>query len=108
VNIEHDWQLLKEQHAAKEDAYLQQMANQSYSETLNGMELTSWMIKHFEHLMDTSTRIDVGLKEFNRGRRNHVRLPKGWNQAPVEAPKHTPATAAPLAQPAQPAQPAPK
>jgi len=56
------------------------------------MELTAWMIKHFHLIMDTSSRIDRQLQAFNRSRRDHVSLPKGWNQAPVEAPKHTPAT----------------
>lgn len=87
VNIDHDWCLLK---AQSDKSYLDNLANQSYSERLDGLELTCWMIDHFEHLLDTSTRVDRGLQKFNRERRMNVKLPDEWNNAPVDAPKHTP------------------
>jgi hypothetical protein len=87
VNIDHDWELLKGQ---SDKTYLNNLPNQSYSEHLDGLELTCWMIQHFEHLLDTSTRIDRSLQKFNHQRRMNVKLPDEWNNAPVEAPKHTP------------------
>jgi hypothetical protein len=87
VNIDHDWRLLRDQ---SDTSYLMDLPNQSYSEHLDGVELTSWMIRHFEHLLDTSTRIDRGLQKFNCERRKNVKLPHDWNNAPVSAPKHTP------------------
>jgi hypothetical protein len=86
VNIDHNWNLLKSQ---KDKTYLNNLANQTYSEYLDGVELTSWMIKYFELLLDTSIRIDGGLQRFNLERRKNVKLPSNWNNAPVIAPKHT-------------------
>ncbi len=93
VNIDHDWNLLKHQ---TDKSYLENLANQSYSEHLDGAELTCWMIKHFELMLDTSTRIDKKLQQFNHQRRKNVKLPNNWNNAPVAAPKHTPAFFQPL------------
>lgn len=86
VNIDHNWKLLVQQEAKQ---YLFDLPNQSYGENLDGAELTTWMIRHFEHYINTSSRIDRPLQEFNHERRRKVNLPKDWNSAPA-APKHTP------------------
>lgn len=49
-----------------------------FANTLNGIELTCWMIEDFEHLLWTSPEPDSALTEFNRARRANIRLPKGW------------------------------
>lgn len=49
-----------------------------FGPTLDGLELTVWMIKDFEHLMSSSPEVDYSLAEFNRERRSKLILPEGW------------------------------
>jgi hypothetical protein len=55
-----------------------QAPNSRYSKNLDGLELTSWMIEDFYHLMQTDERVDLPLREFNRQRRALIKLPKNW------------------------------
>ncbi len=55
-----------------------------FADTLNGLELTCWMIADFEHLVSTTAEPDWALVNWNRQRRAKIRLPKGWPQAPIE------------------------
>ena len=52
--------------------------NSRYSSNLDGLELTLWMIKDFLHLLDTDSKIDRTLAEFNKQRRSKIILPNGW------------------------------
>ena len=54
------------------------MPNSRYSQDLDGLELTAWMISDFLHLQGTDDVVDWGLREFNVQRRSGLRLPKGW------------------------------
>lgn len=45
---------------------------------LDGLELTVWMIRDFEHLLSSSSDIDWPLAHFNRERRTKLVLPPGW------------------------------
>lgn len=68
-----NWQAMKEAGWVPTTA-----PNCRYSDQLDGLELTLWMIADFEHLMDTDSRIDVALRDFNRERRSHIVLPEAW------------------------------
>lgn len=76
INIDHNWKLLCEQ--TNKD-YLKKLPNQRYSRELDGSELTLWMIKDFNHLLNTDKMIDEELAKFNCERRSKVNLPDGWN-----------------------------
>lgn len=74
-DIDHNWRVMK---AAN---WLPQTApNARYGRDLDGLELTSWMIADFYHLMETDAIVDSGLRDFNRARRNQIVLPKGWGK----------------------------
>lgn len=49
-----------------------------YSQNLDGLELTLWMLSDFEHLLDTDASVDVELRDFNRARRRKIVLPQDW------------------------------
>lgn len=53
--------------------------NTRYSEELDGLELTIWLIQDFYHLLKTDSKIDRGLAEFNKQRRSKIILPNGWS-----------------------------
>ena len=48
-----------------------------YDATLDGLELTLWMVDDFYHLMSTGRGVDGALVQFNAHRRCHE-LPAGW------------------------------
>ena len=50
-----------------------------FSKDLDGLELTSWMINDFYHLMATDTTVDESLRKFNEARRSKIILPQGWH-----------------------------
>jgi hypothetical protein len=79
VNIDHNWKLLKANVPLGE---LSALPNQRYSSHLDGLELTTWMIDDFYHLMGTDEQVDMQLKEFNKERRSNVMLPRTWNTPP--------------------------
>ena len=54
--------------------------NSRYSQNLDGLELTIWMIEDFYHLMKTDVEIDWELTFFNRNRRNNIKFPEGWGK----------------------------
>ncbi len=54
--------------------------NTRYSQALDGLELTVWMIEDFLHLMHTDPEVDTGLREFNRQRRRSIEPPPGWTK----------------------------
>lgn len=49
-----------------------------FGRSLDGLELTLWMIHDFEHLLSSTREVDRSLVEFNRRRRAKLTLPKGW------------------------------
>jgi len=76
TNINHNWKLMKR------DNWLPVGApNSRYNPNLDGLELTQWMINDFFHLMDTDSKVDEPLRDFNRNRRAGIVLPSGWNGA---------------------------
>jgi len=79
VNIDYNWKLLCEQ---KDKSYLESLPNQRYSEDLDGLELTLWMIADFNHLLNTDSHVDQPLAQFNAERRKNVNLPETWNYPP--------------------------
>jgi len=79
INIDYNWDLLLKQ---VDKSYLSKLPNQRYSKKLDGLELTTWMIEDFQHLLDTDDEIDFELAKFNTGRRNQVNLPETWNHPP--------------------------
>lgn len=78
VSLDHHWDALKE------DSYtskynLDSAPNSRYSNNLDGLELTTWMIEDFFHLKQTDDAIDRALQEFNRERRSLIVLPENWD-----------------------------
>ncbi|MBL4636157.1 MAG: hypothetical protein JKY56_20015 [Kofleriaceae bacterium] len=55
-----------------------------FSENMNGMELTCWMIADFEHQLSTSPEPDWALVQWNRQRRTKILLPPTWPGTPEE------------------------
>lgn len=49
-----------------------------FGRELDGLELTVWMIRDFEHLLTSHDEPDMALVEFNRQRRRKLVLPEGW------------------------------
>jgi len=82
INIDHNWKLLSDQFKRGETSYLTKLPNQRYSKQLDGLELTTWMIQDFEHLLKTDDEIDEELVKFNIMRRSQVKLPDTWNYPP--------------------------
>lgn len=74
-DIDHNWALMKKAGWVPTGA-----PNARYSRDQDGLELTAWMITDFYHLMDTDPVVDVGLRDFNRGRRRPIVLPTGWGK----------------------------
>lgn len=52
--------------------------NTRYNPKLDGLELTTWMIEDFNHLINTDPKIDEALRDFNRARRRTMTPPIGW------------------------------
>lgn len=71
--IDHNWQVMK---AAGWSPGLAPKAR--FGSSLDGLELTLWMIRDFEHLLTSSPDVDRGLMDFNRERRGRLVLPAGW------------------------------
>lgn len=76
TNIDWNWELLKKQ----PKRFFKKLPNQRYSNNLDGLELTAFMIDDFYHLLNTDTTIDKTLMNFNRERRKDIVMPDGWNQ----------------------------
>jgi hypothetical protein len=76
VNIDHNLNLLSTQ---KDKDYLRFMPTPCYGNHLDGRELTVWMIKYFETLLDTGSSSDEMLRSFNESRRSRINLPDTWN-----------------------------
>lgn len=74
--IDHNWKLL----ATERPRSLVGAPETRYDPTLDGQELTVWMIRDFEHLRRSGTRVDRALAAFNRKRRDKIRLPDKWGQ----------------------------
>lgn len=55
-----------------------------FADTLNGLELTCWMIADFEHQLSTSPDPDWALVHWNRQRRATIELPRAWPTAQIE------------------------
>lgn len=72
--IDHNWNLMK-----KLNWYPDGAPNSRYNLNLDGLELTTWMINDFFHLIDTDPIIDENLRLFNKSRREKIILPNGWN-----------------------------
>lgn len=54
--------------------------NVRYDASLDGLELTLWLIDDFYHLLGTDPVVDQPLAAFNQARRKPLVLPAGWNQ----------------------------
>lgn len=77
ANADHNWALMKAAGWRPAGA-----PNSRYASHLDGLELTQWMVADFFHLLDTDDVVDGPLRDFNRSRREGIRLPAGWNGAP--------------------------
>jgi len=73
--IDHNWELMKTSGWRPVEA-----PNVRYSPALSGLELTTWMVRDFHHLLDTDPDVDEPLASFNRERRASIVLPEGWNE----------------------------
>lgn len=73
--IDHNWKSLKDSNFDFHDA-----PNSRYSENLDGLELTLWMITDFYHLLNTDCIVDKALANFNRERRKKIVLPESWGK----------------------------
>ncbi len=73
VAIDDNWQAMKDEKWLPEG-----LPNSRYSENLDGLELTLWLIDDFLHIMSTDEHIDYALTDFNRKRRESIILPKNW------------------------------
>ena len=49
-----------------------------FGRELDGLELTVWMIRDFDHLLSSHATPDWSLVQFNRERRARLVLPDGW------------------------------
>lgn len=58
--------------------------NAPFSASLDGIELTLWMIDDFLHLMQMSDAVDEALRDFNIARRSKIILPNGWGTKECE------------------------
>lgn len=72
-DIDHNWNIMKKLNWRPVTA-----PNTTYNTNLDGLELTTWMIDDFYHLMQTDCDIDVPLRNFNRERRSKIILPENW------------------------------
>lgn len=72
-DIDYNWGLMKSANWIPTSA-----PNARYNINLDGLELTTWMINDFYHLMDTDPIVDVNLMNFNRERREKIVLPVNW------------------------------
>lgn len=54
------------------------MSPVTYSNDLDGTELTLWMLRDFQQLKNSSPYVDTDLMEFNRKRRKDITLPTDW------------------------------
>lgn len=72
-DIDHNWNIMKSTGWRPVSA-----PNARYNLDLDGLELTTWMVTDFYHLMDTDVGVDTELRDFNRSRRESIKLPDGW------------------------------
>jgi hypothetical protein len=72
--LDRHWEAMKAANWLPDEA-----PNSRYSPDLDGLELTIWMIEDFLHLIDTDTKIDKALREFNRIRRASIVMPSNWD-----------------------------
>jgi len=73
--VDHNWALMK---ATKWDP--KGLPDARYSQKTDGLELTLWMIRDFQQILDTGESVDSSLREFNLTRRAGLVLPQGWNE----------------------------
>jgi hypothetical protein len=71
--VDINWNLMKEINWKPHNAPFVR-----YGRNLDGLELTTWMIKDFEHLLKSSAKVDYALRNFNINRRRRIILPDGW------------------------------
>lgn len=76
--VDHNWKLMQ-----NANWFPKGIPTSRYSNILDGLELTHWIIDDFFHLMQTGCEVDEGLMFFNRKRRKGIVLPEGWNSLPV-------------------------
>ncbi len=74
-NIDWNWKILFHE----KESFFKNLPNQRYSNELDGLELTAFMIDDFYHLLNTDSEIDKGLMNFNKNRRSKIHIPKDWN-----------------------------
>jgi len=71
--INNNWEIMK-----AKGFHPSGLPNARYSSSLSGLELTTWMIEDFYHLLDTDPVVDTQLANFNKQRRANIKLPEGW------------------------------
>ncbi len=71
--VDHNWALMRAARWCPDVA-----PRAKFGPNLDGLELTLWMIRDFEHLLSSSPYVDRALAAFNRSRRSELVLPVGW------------------------------
>lgn len=71
--IDQNWEAMK-----RAGWHPHQAPKARFGRHLDGLELTVWMIRDFEHLLDSHQEPDMALVHFNRERRRRLVLPEGW------------------------------
>lgn len=74
-DFEYNWNIMKNHNWIPKF-----LPNARYNPNLDGLELTSWMIDDFYHLLNTDENVDHELVTFNKMRRFKESLPKGWGE----------------------------
>ena len=73
--IDNNWEVMKRNNWIPVGA-----PNSRYSENMDGLETTLWMLNDFQHLMNTDDKIDYELTKFNANRRRNIVFPDGWGK----------------------------
>lgn len=79
--LEKDRELIDLCWASMNSEYIESLQNApsaTFSNELDGLELTLWMISDFEHMMTSTPKIDHALKRFNTQRRSEIKFPNDW------------------------------
>lgn len=71
--VDHNWVLMREAGWTPDGA-----PKARFGAGMDGLELTLWMIRDFQHQLDTSSDVDWALAAFNHERRSRLVLPTGW------------------------------
>lgn len=73
TNIDKNWEIMK-----RDEFIPNALPNARYSTKMTGAELTQWMIDDFMHIRNSDEMVDFELREFNKGRREVMVVPRDW------------------------------